>query len=277
MGFSALGKNWTPAEFDAYLKTIPKPLWATSVTLHHAASPSLSDRPSGFSAQHMINLKDFYADTKGWHTGPHLFTDDRLIHGLTALSEAGTHARSFNAHSIGIETLGDYDRGNDDPKSGRGLACWKVSAAATVSLLKWLGLPVNAKTILFHREDPLTTKSCPGERVTKEWVLELCGAVINDELPSSTDVGNSDPTKPADAGDWSIWKLQAGTVWCVPVVDFLVGVFGYNSGNVSSNLSKVNGVTSLFGSRLEHAYYEDGKTWAGARELIALAKAKKKE
>jgi len=41
-------------------------------------APSLAQRPDGFVAEHLANLRYFYEVTKGWPSAPHLFVDDHL-------------------------------------------------------------------------------------------------------------------------------------------------------------------------------------------------------
>lgn len=171
VSYANVGKRWTPEQFRAYLATIPKPAWAKAVCLHHTASPSLAMRPGGLTEQHVKNLQSYYQNDLKWKAGPHLFADDHLILGLSPLTETGTHAKSFNGMAIGIEVLGDYD--SEDPTSGRGLKAWQNGAAAAKALLDWLGLKASAQTVLFHRDDPKTSKTCPGTLVKKDWVLQL--------------------------------------------------------------------------------------------------------
>ena len=171
MGYELAGLTWTPESFRVYLSRLPRPQWAKAVCLHHTASPSLAMRPSGLSNQHIINLHDYYQLDLKWSSGPHLFVDDHRILGMSSLLKPGVHAKSFNRYAIGIEVLGEYD--TEDPQSGRGLACWQNAAAATALLLEWLGLPATADTVLFHRNDPKTSKTCPGMKVQKAWVLRL--------------------------------------------------------------------------------------------------------
>ena len=172
MSYNNVGKVWTVASFAEHLKTMERPAWAKAVCLHHTAAPSLAQRPKGFTIQHIENMKDFYRGM-GWRSGPHLYTDEDQVFGMTPLDETGVHAVSFNRTAIGIEALGYYSKGEEDPKSGRGLEVWKMTAAITKMLLDWLHLPVNEKTVLFHRDDPKTSKDCPGSRVDKAWVLSL--------------------------------------------------------------------------------------------------------
>jgi hypothetical protein len=177
MSYNNVGQVWTSDSFDAYLKTLQRPSWCTKVCLHHTSSPSLAQRPSGFTVQHIINMRDYYKSL-GWSSGPHLFIDEDQVWGMTPLNERGVHAVSFNSTAIGIEVLGDYDSENN--ATGRGLQCWQMAAKVTKSLFTWLNVPINASNLLFHRDDPQTSKTCPGTKVTKDWVLSL----INAETPA---------------------------------------------------------------------------------------------
>ena len=176
MAFSLIGTAWNILAFIAYL--VGKDLsWADSVTIHHTGSPNLRQRSKGLIIQHIKNIHYFYTTErrkrgkKPWSAGPHLFVDDIDINGMSSLEERGVHAVSFNRRSIAIEVLGNYD--SEDPKSGRGLKCWKIAAQATAALLIHMGKEANEKTIHFHRDDPKTSKSCPGTRVKKEWFIAL--------------------------------------------------------------------------------------------------------
>ena len=169
-GFSNVGRNWTVDELKGYLDTIPSPAWGRAVCLHHTAAPSLAQRPLGLLPQHIENIRDYYIG-KNWKAGPHLFADDSFLHGMTPLDRKGIHAVSFNGSAIGIEVLGDYDR--ECPVTSRGLHCWRNAAGAAAAILKWLGIGITEKTVLFHREDPQTDKTCPGQLVSKPWIMEL--------------------------------------------------------------------------------------------------------
>jgi len=180
MSYNNVGKVWTADSFGQYLKTLKKPEWAKAVCLHHTAAPSLAQRPKGWQIQHIENMKDYYRGM-GWKAGPHLYTDEDQVFGMTPLNETGTHAVSFNRRAIGIEALGFYSKGEEDPRSGRGLEVWKITAAITRQLLDWLNLPINEQTVLFHRDDPKTSKDCPGSQVSKDWVL---GMIRSAHIPS---------------------------------------------------------------------------------------------
>lgn len=164
-----LGKPYFPQDFDTYIRTLKWSSWKPSlIVVHHCAAPSLEQRPNGFLSEHMLNLQDFY-ESKGWSAGPHLFTDDDQIWTFSPLTSRGVHAVSFNATGIGLEMLGNFDV--EDPWSGRGLDVLTTTAKAVNSLLSVLQLTPDA--IRFHRDDPQTTKTCPGKRIKKEQFLEL--------------------------------------------------------------------------------------------------------
>ncbi|HEX8252382.1 MAG TPA: peptidoglycan recognition family protein [Thermoanaerobaculia bacterium] len=166
-----VGSNYTADEFDDYCHQLQWTAWRPSkIVVHNTAIPSLSQRPKGFTRQHMLNLEAFYRDQQGWKAGPHLFIDDRQIWVFTPLTVSGTHSPSWNKTSIGIEMLGNYDKDSFD--SGRGLRVRENTISAIATLCAILG--IDPATTRIHREDPLTTHACPGKNVRK---LEIIQAV----------------------------------------------------------------------------------------------------
>jgi len=168
MAFELVGRVWSPESFTEYLDDVQLG-WADSVCVHHTAAPSLAQRPHGLKVQHIKNIQSFYQGM-GWSAGPHLFiSDDDQIFGMSSLWRRGIHARSFNKASVGIEMLGNYD--HEDPTTGRGLDVVETTAQTVAALLARMKLPANDETVLFHREDSTSSKTCPGELVNKPWFL----------------------------------------------------------------------------------------------------------
>ena len=199
MSFSAVGQVFDPVSFRQHLKSQDLS-WATGgVTVHHTASPDLSMRPHGWTIQHMRNLAHFYGNQLGWSSGPHLFTDEDQIFGLSPLGGRGVHAVSFNANHVGIEALGDYD--SEDPRSGRGLEVMKTTARAVAQLLIAMGkTPATQGAVKFHRDDPKTSKTCPGNRVDKDWFMGLVREAYDDEKGIEKAQGDRvDPPEPPSA------------------------------------------------------------------------------
>lgn len=239
MSYANVGRTWTPRSFRDYLGTLQRPSWAKSVTLHHTAAPSLAQRPAGLTAQHMVNLRHYYEKQLGWSRGPHLFTDDDEIHGMTPLTLKGTHAVSFNATSIGIEALGNYDV--EDPKTGRGHLVWQTTAQAAVALLDWLGLEPSEKTVLFHRDDPRTSKTCPGTKVSKAWVLDLIDLYSHNPAPlEPQSIKRSDEL--------------------IGVVEYAIRKTGRSYAAVVSQLKRVGQIHTFAGTWLEGARYDVAKS-----------------
>jgi hypothetical protein len=180
----------------------------------------------------------------------------------------GIHAVSFNSRSLGIEVLGDYDI--EDPDSGRGKACWTNTAETVRVLLNWLGLKKNKSTILFHRDDPKTTKSCPGKRIDKQWFLDLIPARIDGSA-------EEEPYEKPDVGiPWNDWHF-AGEQWCVPLYSFMTAK-GVPSSEVLSKLKSKAGVI-YYGEELINGGFYVAKggtpsppetTWAPVRNLLEI-------
>lgn len=240
MSYNAIGKVWTAESFEQSLSNTSKPQWCNAICLHHTAAPSLQMRPKGLLMQHIHNMKDGYV-AKGWKSGPHLYIDEDQIYAMTPLSEKGVHAVSFNSRAIGIEVLGDYD--SEDPFTGRGLQCWHLAAKTTHLLLKWLNLPINENVVLFHRDDPKTSKTCPGTKIDKKWFIDLMYREMN-----STAFKEPQTTKQQ----------------CMPVIDYAVNNKGYSYSEAVKLLKKVNNLFVFDNDWLEGAYYD-----AAAKTTVA--------
>jgi N-acetylmuramoyl-L-alanine amidase CwlA len=169
-----VAESFQPNQIKAYLDAHPykSPFSRDLVVIHHTASPSLDGeedgRPNGLTAQHIQNLKSYY-ESLGWSSGPHFFVDDHQIWAFTPVNERGTHAKAFNKNGIGIEMLGDYD--SEDPWSGRGLKVLENTRALVKQLVSQYDLTAN--DIRFHRDDPQTSKTCPGTKINKQQFLDF--------------------------------------------------------------------------------------------------------
>ncbi|MBL7746085.1 MAG: N-acetylmuramoyl-L-alanine amidase [Chitinophagaceae bacterium] len=170
-----VGLSFSPEQFDAYCHSLQWNAWRPSfLVLHNTATPTLAQRPNGFTKQHMLNFVSFFRDQKKWSAGPHLFIDDKKIWVFTPLTMSGIHSPSWNKLAIGIEMLGNYE--TDDFKTGRGLAVNQNTIAAMASLSAVLGL--DPATIRLHKEDPKTTHKCPGKNVKKPEVIAAVRALV---------------------------------------------------------------------------------------------------
>ena len=170
-----VGLSFTAEEFDVYCHSLQWNAWRPSfIVLHNTATPSLAQRPNGFTSQHMENFVKYYRDKQKWSAGPHLFIDDKKIWVFTPLTVSGVHSPSWNKLALGVEMLGNY--ASEPFKTGRGLQVRKNAVAAMATLCAIVGL--DPMTIRLHKEDPLTTHDCPGSNVVKLEVLNEVQALI---------------------------------------------------------------------------------------------------
>lgn len=170
-----VGLSFKPAEFDSYCHSLQWTAWRPSfVTLHNTGVPKLTQRPNGFTKQHINNFVSYYRDQMGWSAGPHLFIDDKQIWIFTPLTLSGVHSPCYNKIALGFEMLGDYE--TESFKTGRGLAVRKNAVAALATVSAVLGL--DPASMRLHKEDTCTTHNCPGRNVVKAEVIAEVQALI---------------------------------------------------------------------------------------------------
>lgn len=171
-----VGLGFNTQQFDNYCHSLQWVAWRPSfVVLHNTATPSLAQRPGGFTQQHMVNLVGFYRDQQKWSAGPHLFIDDKKIWVFTPLTMSGVHSPSWNKVAFGIEMLGNYAA--ESFTTGRGLAVRNNTVAAIATLSAVLG--IDPTTMKLHKEDTQTTHNCPGKNVKKSDIISEVQALIN--------------------------------------------------------------------------------------------------
>lgn len=191
--------------------------------LHNTSVPDLktyqgwiaSGRPT--MEQWLRNLASYYAGL-GWNSMPHAFVlpDGRV--GLGApFNVKGTHSPSWNSVSIGVETLGEFER---DIWAGT------PTEQAAVALFGELCLKLNwqpdvyargVRGIHFHKEDPHTThRTCPGKNVDKSrfvsMVLQYMGvSAAAHELDRNDHVEPPLPVHTSDASALTKDQLTSST------------------------------------------------------------------
>lgn len=158
-----VNKKLNIKEFESYVNSFNfSPLNPSRIVLHHTWKPTTQE----WQGQRSINgLKSFY-EGKGWPAGPHLFIGEDGIWLFSPMNIVGVHAGEGNTKSIGIEVVGDYDNQVWTGKT-------KDNVLAVLKILK-NKLNIKDNGIYFHRN--FSTKSCPGNSITKEWVLKELNA-----------------------------------------------------------------------------------------------------
>ena len=134
---------------------------ANKLVIHHTWHPT---KDTWAGARSIQGLKKYY-ESKGWPAGPHLFIAEDDIWLFSPMRKDGIHAGELNHRSIGIEVVGDYD---EEKWSGK----TKMNTLGVIKLLMGQ-LGITGASIFFHRD--VSTKTCPGKAITKEWLLSELG------------------------------------------------------------------------------------------------------
>lgn len=197
-----VGKCFPKAEqFLEYLDTIQFSAWRPKfVTMHHTGSPSLKTW-EGYGKranpitdeQWMRNLASYYGNEMKWSAGPQFFFTPKNFCVLSLPNKRGVHAVSFNATSWGVECVGDFD---SEPftqqladRYAEGMACLHIAAGLDPDNYLF-----NQRGLHFHRDDPKTSKTCPGKKVSKELMVRLIKQKMEAMNPGAHE--DDDPVPP---------------------------------------------------------------------------------
>lgn len=182
-----VGKVFPTAQgFLSYLDSIKFSGWKPSyVVVHHTGAPTLKNwldwqarKAPVTDAQWLKNLAAYYGNNLGWSSGPQFFFTPNNFCVLSPPEKRGIHAASFNGNSWGVEMVGNFDTetwgGAYRQKYIEGLACLHMATGMALDPY------VRGKSGLhFHRDDPLTSKTCPGKNVAKPTMIaEIRAAMI---------------------------------------------------------------------------------------------------
>lgn len=177
-----VNRSFTPQRFADHVFGLTFAAWRPRfVVLHNTGAPTLAQWRNGplSPQQHILNFEQFYRDTQGWSAGPHLFVADDFIWSFTPLTTPGVHSPSWNAISLGIEMIGDYDREDFGRGPGAAVAANTVFALATLHT----ALSIDPGTLKFHKEDPKTPHDCPGRNVDKASMIARVEAAMGGDHP----------------------------------------------------------------------------------------------
>ena len=192
MTYLAEPRHYARDEFRAYIDALSwdKGWRPRFPTLHNTGVPSLVQwlaYGSTIKERWGAGLNRYYQGL-GWHAGPHLVCCPDYIWVLCDPEADGVSVSCWNRLTFGIEMVGNFEIGGDDPTTGDGA---KVIANAVYALailarkLDW-----NVGTIVrgvgglhFHRDCLRDGHPCPGSRVNKADILSrvlvemaaLCG------------------------------------------------------------------------------------------------------
>jgi len=209
----------TAAEFLAYLETIRFTGWRPSfVTAHHTGSPTLKNwndwqtrKLPVTDEQWLQNLARYYGVDLGWSSAPHFFFTPKHYCVLFPPDRRGTHAKSFNGLSWGVEMVGNFDvetmPGDLRRRYVAGLACLHIATG-----LKVLPYKYATQGLHFHRDDPLTSKTCAGKKIDRPAFAKA----VQDQIMQMTGI-----EAPAEKITPKTTKQKTGTVFELAAGDVL--------------------------------------------------------
>ena len=154
-------------------------LWQPlGVTWHNTGAPSLGQwngYPEATKRLWGDNLNRYYKGM-GWHAGPHACgAPEPYAIKLGDWLADGVHASCFNANHFGVETVGNFCAGGDDPTTGRGLASMQSTANIIAALCLRFGWAPEA-AVNFHRQCEADHHACPGNLVSEAFAIGLVKA-----------------------------------------------------------------------------------------------------
>jgi hypothetical protein len=171
--FEIIGKKVNVKEYlNSYMHNMN---WTPNFcVLHNTASPSISQRPNGFTEEQMKSLQGYYSGM-GWKGGPHFFVDQNGVWAFNPINKKGTHSPSWNATAIGVEMLGDYNVESFNSGDGQKIQSNALKLMADLHTF----FELDPSTMKIHKEDPKTTHDCPGKNVIKSDFVKAFSALMN--------------------------------------------------------------------------------------------------
>lgn len=147
-------------------------------TLHNTGVPSLSQWLSyGATTKERwgAGLNRYYQGL-GWHSGPHLVCCPDYIWVLCDLEADGVSVSCWNRITFGIEMVGNFEVGGDDPTAGEGAKVIENAVWALAVLSHKLGWNIGTLVrgvggLHFHRDCLRDGHPCPGSRVSRSDIL----------------------------------------------------------------------------------------------------------
>lgn len=178
--------RFTVPQFNAYVKTLPKPTWGVRcVSLHHTYIPDQHT----WHGQNSVDGIVRYWQTLGWTHYVHLFVALEAgvgyVYVCNPLTERGTGVKGRNSDSIHIEHPWNGDLAPFDPR----LVAASREVQAAVG--DWAGIPVQrtdpnpatpARGLFYHRWRRDAYKSCPGSKVTDTALIGRPQPVEEDDV-----------------------------------------------------------------------------------------------
>ncbi len=193
------------AEFTVWLQDQRISRTVIKIQQHHTYSPSYANFTGSNHFERQRAMQNYHIHNNGWRNiGQHftIFPDGTILTGRS-LEESPACIYGQNAHSICIESLGDFDIGKDQMTNAQRNAI----VEATAILCAKFNIPVSTDFIVYHHWFNLSS----GHRNN--------GSGNNKSCPGTNFFGGN--------------KVQDCNVHFLPLVQAVVGSIRLNTSNVS--------------------------------------------
>jgi len=179
MTFLAKAIPYDIEQFTAHFNSLNFSLatWnPTMLVLHHTETPTLArwlDR-STTPAERTVNLRNYYRNTLGWHSGPHWLVAPDVIWEFCDPLEDGVHCSCCNHVAFGCSMVGNFDL--EDFSSGPGAAVRDNAVHLMAVVFKKMGwqpdpLILWSQGLAFHAECEHDKNKCPGQNVHRDDIV----------------------------------------------------------------------------------------------------------
>lgn len=161
---------FTPEEFEGWIAQQNVARTVLYLQQHHTWAPSYVHFRGDNHFELQRSMQNFHRNSNGWmDIGQHfsIFPDGMVVSGRN-LELSPACIFGFNAHSVCIENVGNFDRGGDTMRPEQREAIVRVTAA----LCRRFNIPITTDRIVYHHWFDLgtgnrtngtgSTKSCPG-------------------------------------------------------------------------------------------------------------------
>ena len=254
-------------------------VWSpVGITMHNTALPDLKIWASYSEAQKEAwgdNYDLFCKTVQHWHSAPHFCaTPEPWSFVLADLQADGIHDSCTNADHFGVETVGNFEFGGDDPASPGGVAA--IDSAINIIAALNIRFGFDPEKLDFHRNCARDAHHCPGSLVKSDDIVarvkvrmaEIQGMKITGNAPAPL-ANNLPPAAtpqtytieltpwPALADDPAFFALGARIFnqWkiCGVINPFALGMLAQAEAECSLNVKAIGDSGTAFGLHQWHA------------------------
>lgn len=170
--------------------------------LHHTWKPTHKDFNGSNHLALQQGMRNYHVNSRGWvDVGHHLalMPDGKWVTGRR-FDMTPASIKGWNIGALAVEMVGNFDKKGEGSYNSSGYDILEGSQRdGVLALIKYFGDKYGYDKIVFHREGPGVTKTCPGTSLNKAALIaEAKGlaVAVKPSKPAPT------PPKPAEQRTW---------------------------------------------------------------------------